>query len=104
MILAGCVVGYFAVNGAMTALDYFITKCSVLSFNIGGDAVFLDLNLPAFDDQLTVSLRSNKKTVSKELSVGAYFDSDGVLHQDVVFKAFQALVKQYKNKDEAKTS
>merc|ERR1719189_1648802 len=86
MILAGCVVGYFAVNGILTAMDYFITKTSVMSFNIGEDTVFLDLTLPPFSDQLTVALRSGKKTVSKDLSVGAYFDSDGILHQEPVFR------------------
>mmetsp|Transcript_60054 Transcript_60054/g.152391 ORF Transcript_60054/g.152391 Transcript_60054/m.152391 type:complete len:186 (-) Transcript_60054:47-604(-) len=94
-VLMMCVLAYFAVSSVLAALDFWIMSISVMCIKLGEESVFLDVNLPAFESKLTTSLRSSKRTVSVENSVGLYFDSDGLLCQENVFNDFASLVAKW---------
>jgi hypothetical protein len=94
-ILGCCVAGYFGFSGVLAIVDYKIITTSVMCIKIGNDAAFLDVTMPAFSHEVTLALRSRSKTVSEKSSVGNYFDLDGVLRQENLFKDFTALVEKF---------
>merc|ERR1712050_711673 len=94
-ILAVCVIGYFLFSGVLALLDYFVIQASVMCIKLGDDTVFVDVDLPTFSDQLTLKLRSSKKTEEHKSSVGNYFDTDGVLRQEAMFGEIMSLVRKY---------
>eukprot|EP00413_Alexandrium_margalefii_P016054 CAMPEP_0204529538 /NCGR_PEP_ID=MMETSP0661-20131031/10120_1 /ASSEMBLY_ACC=CAM_ASM_000606 /TAXON_ID=109239 /ORGANISM="Alexandrium margalefi, Strain AMGDE01CS-322" /LENGTH=182 /DNA_ID=CAMNT_0051535569 /DNA_START=144 /DNA_END=692 /DNA_ORIENTATION=+ len=98
-ILAVCVAGYFAFSGILAIVDYWVINQSAMCISIAGDSVFIDLGLPTFSEELTMTLRSKSRKVSCKNSVGKYFDTEGVLRQEKVYRDFTSLVEQYKGKE-----
>merc|ERR1712129_591453 len=68
-ILALCVAGYFLFSGVLAALDYWIISMSVMCIKVGDSSAFVDVNLPAFSHEVTISLRSGNRKVSHKDSV-----------------------------------
>eukprot|EP00429_Kryptoperidinium_foliaceum_P049081 CAMPEP_0176104632 /NCGR_PEP_ID=MMETSP0120_2-20121206/52504_1 /TAXON_ID=160619 /ORGANISM="Kryptoperidinium foliaceum, Strain CCMP 1326" /LENGTH=201 /DNA_ID=CAMNT_0017438741 /DNA_START=51 /DNA_END=654 /DNA_ORIENTATION=- len=100
--IMACVAGYFLVSGIIAVMDWLFVQNSVFYFKIGEESVFLDVDLPNFSDMATISLRSKRKRVSHETSVGKYFDSEGLLCQESVWKDFVNLLGEYEKKDTGK--
>mmetsp|Transcript_77626 Transcript_77626/g.231306 ORF Transcript_77626/g.231306 Transcript_77626/m.231306 type:complete len:180 (-) Transcript_77626:51-590(-) len=101
-ILALCVVGYFLFSGILALVDYMVVNQSAICITIGGVPVFVDLNLPTFSEELTITLRSKERKVNHKTSIGKYFDTEGVLRQEHVFSDFNSLVDRYKGEKEKK--
>jgi hypothetical protein len=95
LILGLCVVGYFAFSGILALIDYQIIKTSVMCMRLNGDAVFLDVTMPAFSHEVTFVLRSRKKQVEIKGSIASYFDLEGYLSSESLMSEFTALVSKY---------
>eukprot|EP00419_Tripos_fusus_P024332 CAMPEP_0172709104 /NCGR_PEP_ID=MMETSP1074-20121228/53387_1 /TAXON_ID=2916 /ORGANISM="Ceratium fusus, Strain PA161109" /LENGTH=183 /DNA_ID=CAMNT_0013532245 /DNA_START=71 /DNA_END=622 /DNA_ORIENTATION=+ len=101
-MLALCVAGYFIFSGVLALLDYWVISMSVMCIKVGEDSVFVDVNLPAFSHEVTLSLRSRAKKVSQKDSIGKYFDTEGILRPANVFSDFTELLRKYELKDSGK--
>eukprot|EP00933_Yihiella_yeosuensis_P075927 TRINITY_DN8548_c2_g1_i1.p1 TRINITY_DN8548_c2_g1~~TRINITY_DN8548_c2_g1_i1.p1 ORF type:complete len:185 (-),score=24.21 TRINITY_DN8548_c2_g1_i1:178-732(-) len=97
-MMALCVVGYFAFSGILALIDLLVVKSAVTCIKINGDSVFVDVNMPMFSSEVTVSLRSGSRSIDHKSDVGKFFSSDGVLSDEALFKQFAALVKQWQTK------
>mmetsp|Transcript_24145 Transcript_24145/g.61302 ORF Transcript_24145/g.61302 Transcript_24145/m.61302 type:complete len:184 (+) Transcript_24145:147-698(+) len=102
VVLGLCVCGYFVFSAILAAVDYLVIATSVMCIKIGEDSVFVDVNLPAFSEEISLQLRCKDKTVSHKCSVGLYFDSEGLLEQGALFNDFVKLVKEYEGKGTGK--
>merc|ERR1719499_954092 len=92
MILAVCVAGYFVGSGIISAIDYFVISHSVVCIKIGSESVFVDINLPVANEEVTLSLRSGRRTEMIKKSIGQYFHSDGILSEENLFGDVCSLV------------
>jgi len=95
LVLGLCVAGYFAFSGILTLIDYKIIKTSVMCMRLNGDAVFLDVTMPAFSHEVTLGLRSRNKQVTAKGSIASYFDCAGYLSSESLMSEFTALVSKY---------
>mmetsp|Transcript_145402 Transcript_145402/g.253754 ORF Transcript_145402/g.253754 Transcript_145402/m.253754 type:complete len:182 (-) Transcript_145402:89-634(-) len=99
-ILGACVIGYFIFSGILGLFDYYIMKQSVICIKAKDSSVFVDLNLPVFSDEITMSLRPSSKNsgiqpVEHKCSVARYFDSEKQLSQQNLFGDFTKLMEKY---------
>jgi len=95
LILGLCVAGYFFFSGVLALIDYFVIKSSVMCMGLNGDAVFLDVTMPAFSGEVTLGLRSRDKEVTMKGSIAQFFDSEGYLSSENLMSEFTALVSKY---------
>eukprot|EP00927_Polykrikos_kofoidii_P007123 TRINITY_DN128_c0_g2_i1.p1 TRINITY_DN128_c0_g2~~TRINITY_DN128_c0_g2_i1.p1 ORF type:complete len:182 (-),score=32.60 TRINITY_DN128_c0_g2_i1:205-750(-) len=94
-----CVVGYFLTSAIVAVVDFLVVKTSVLCVRVGSESVFVDLDMPSFSEQLTITLRSRTNQVSMTKSVADYFDTDHILRAEHVFRDIMSLMKKYEAKD-----
>ncbi|CAE8633776.1 unnamed protein product, partial [Polarella glacialis] len=83
-----CVLGYFAFTTLVALIDLFVMKAAVMCIKVNEKSVFVDVNLPAFSSELTLSLRTRTRTVDHKIDVGKYFDSEGYLCQETLYADF----------------
>jgi len=95
MLIMFCVAGYFGFSGVLNLIDYFVIKTSVMHIQINNELVFVDVNVEHFSTECTIALRSAAATVTHKEQVTKYFDSEGYLVQENLFKDFMALVTKF---------
>ena len=95
---------YFLQSGIVSLIDYFLIKksCAVFDDKVTGERVYLDVETPLQDSDLTMRLRSKKLTVSSAQPVGKYFYKDGRLDQKIIFADFASLYDQFKAQSKGK--
>mmetsp|Transcript_18965 Transcript_18965/g.28512 ORF Transcript_18965/g.28512 Transcript_18965/m.28512 type:complete len:181 (-) Transcript_18965:90-632(-) len=102
-ILGLCVLAYFFMSAVLAAVDFFVMALSVMSVKIKGETVFLDLDLPNFDSKMTLTLRSKTRSETVTSDVAGYFDSNGLLCQEAVFKDLVELLQLWEGKETKKS-
>merc|ERR1719210_1129978 len=94
-VLALCVCGYFAFSGILALIDYYFISFSVMCIKVNDKTVFIDVNIPTFSSEVTLTLRGREKKVSHKTSAGNYFDSKGFLRQEKLYGDFNMLMKKF---------
>merc|ERR1711879_76368 len=100
-VLILCVCGYFALSGLLALLDWIIFGASVMCVKIGDASVFIDVKLESFTADMKITLRSRDtpRTESIDTTVAKYFDSDGYLRQENLFKDVMTLIRQFEKSE-----
>lgn len=94
-ILTVLLVVYHIINGLVFGLDYWIIAPSISYIKVGEGSAFVDVNLPTFSHEVTISLRSRSKTQSHTCSVARYFDTDGFLRDVNLFIDVMHVITKY---------
>eukprot|EP00928_Gymnodinium_smaydae_P057002 TRINITY_DN40279_c0_g1_i1.p2 TRINITY_DN40279_c0_g1~~TRINITY_DN40279_c0_g1_i1.p2 ORF type:complete len:190 (+),score=63.26 TRINITY_DN40279_c0_g1_i1:83-652(+) len=103
-ILIICVIGYFVLSGILALLDWFIFGNAAMCVKIGDQSVFVDVSMQTFSADLTIALRcrSSGRTETLDTSAAKYFDTDGFLRQEAIFKDLMTLIQQFEKKEDGK--
>lgn len=85
-------------------IDAFLFKTALITIKGKNEMLFLDVNLPHFKSDVTVELRNlgGTKRTSATFCIGRYFDKEGELLQESIFKDFVALHRQWEDEHLAK--
>jgi len=95
MIIMLCVVGYFSFSGLLGLMDYLVIKESIMHIQINNELVYVDCGVEPFSTACHISLRSATKLVKHSDQVTKYFDSEGFLVQENLFKDVMALITKF---------
>jgi signal peptidase complex subunit 2 len=101
-VLAGCVTSYTALSFAVTAVGVWLEHDTIVltKQRPGRRALALSSSMPRFQENYALAVRprgspaGGTDEVKLQKSVGAYFDTDGVLHPEVIEADVAALLER----------
>ncbi len=94
-MIAVLAVMYFVQSGFVQLVDWFVMKKAAAVIILDGTKVFVDVEAPTADNNVTFRLRSDRLSVESKKSVGEFFYEAGTLSELAVWTEFNLLRTRY---------